>query len=148
MPNDRIEAEHIDDALQKRETSEDAETREVLRRLATGLLRQFQTGTYDPIMSPLASLLGVDEQAQVAQRTVDWHLEGRRDNPPFPERPQFRGIMRPLCQQKLGRDATFRDLNVLLNALVGIERDVVLSPGPTARMIITAKLVDAYALGQ
>ena len=147
MPNDRIEAQDISHALAQREVALGPPTREAIRQLATGLLRQLHTGTADPVMDPLRRLLGVNEKAQVAQRTVDWCLEGIRDNPPFPQRPQLRGAMSELFQQTSGRNATTEELDTLVNALVGIERDVVLAPGPMPRMVIGGKLVDAFVLG-
>jgi hypothetical protein len=145
MADHRIDAAHVTAAL--RGHPADAETREALRVLATGLLRRLKAGADDSIASALAALLGQDERMQCAQRTVDWYREGERDQPPFPERPQMRAAIADVFARTLGRDATATELRVLVNALVGIERDVVLSPGPMARMIIAKTLVDAYAAG-
>ena len=147
MANDRIEEQHILTALNKRQEVADADTREALRRLATGLLRQFHTGGFDPTMGALQGLIGPGEQDQFAQRTVDWFLEGRRDNPPFPERPAMRGQLRQSLAQMLGRDATSTELDVVVNALVGAERDLVMAPSPGVRMVIAVKLAEAFQAG-
>jgi hypothetical protein len=145
---DRIEEKQVGDALARRSTSADVTTREALRVLATGVLRQFHTGTPDPIMEPLKELLGVDEAAQFAQCVVDWYLDGRRDtNPPFPERPQMRSAMGALFQKTAERDSTAEELDVLVNALAGAEEDLVLTPSPLKRMSIAQYLVNAFARG-
>jgi len=147
MPDDRVEQQQISTALTRRHQVADSETTEAIRQLATGLLRQFHTGAFDPVMNALKSLLGVGEQDQFAQRTVDWYLEGRRDNPPFPERPSMQGLLRQSLSHMLNRDATPTELDVVLNALVGAERDLVLSPSPGKRIVIAVKLAEAFALG-
>ena len=144
---DRIETQHISTALTSRHEAADADTTEALRRLATGLLRQFHTGGFAPDLSAFANLLGPGEQDQFAQKTVDCYLTGRRDNPPFPQRPAMRSQLRQSLHDMLGRDATATEIDVVLNALVGAERDLVLAPSPAARMIIAVKLAEAFAAG-
>jgi hypothetical protein len=85
---------------------------------------------------------GIDEQVQCAQFATDWYLEGRRDVPPFPERPQFEDAVANLFAQA-GRTATDDEVTVIVNVFVGLERDALLAPSPTGRMIIAGKLFDA-----
>lgn len=149
MPDDddRIDEQHIVTALARRHEAADADAREALRRLTTGLLRQFHTGTFDPVMNALQGLLAFDEKDQFAQRAVDWFLVGRRDNPPFPQRPEMRALLEQELATRLGRDATSTELDVVVDALAGAERDLLMAPNPGARFVIAVKLAEAFAAG-
>jgi hypothetical protein len=147
MPDGRIEDQYLTDALAKRKTKVDASTLDALVTLATGLLRRFHTGTADAIFDPLKKWLGIDEKAQFAQGTVDWYVEGVRDNPPFPERPSMRGEIESIFSETLDRNPSDVELEVLLDCLVGAERDLFLAPSPGKRIVLAEKLVDAFQEG-
>jgi hypothetical protein len=144
--DDRIEEQAIAEALAARSTSASLVVRDAVARLATGLLRQFHIAPEDPILGPLKTLVGVDEKEQCAQVVTDWYLAGRRDIPPFLERPQFQHAISNLFA-KAGATATDTEVTVLVNVLVGLERDALLAPSPAGRMVIAGKLFDAYGLG-
>src|SRR5262249_11216828 len=103
-------------------------------------------GGTDPILDYLRKLLSVDKRVQCAQAVTDCYLEGRRDNPPFPERPQFMQVIPNLFSQAGGK-ATDAEVDVLVNTLVGVGRDALLAPSPVGRMVIAGKLFDAYGVG-
>ena len=98
-------------------------------------------------MNALQGLLAFDEKDQFAQRVVDWFLVGRRDSPPFPHRPVMRALLRQSLAEMLGRDATSTELDVLVNALAGAERDLVMAPSPGKRFLIAVKLAEAFTEG-
>ena len=147
MPDDRIDDQHVTTALGFRHESAAPPVRAAIARLTTGLLRLAHAAGSDPVTAAVQSLLGVDEKAQCTQRVVDWTLAGRRDNPPFPERPQFRPQMRNDLTARLGTVPADDVVETLVNALVGAERDLLVAPLPGARMVIAGTLVDAYANG-
>jgi hypothetical protein len=99
------------------------------------------------VTDALMKLLGVDERDQCAQRTVDWFRVGRRDNPPFGERPEFRHEIRKDLTDRLPAAPTDDIVETLVNALAGAERDLLMAPLPGPRFVISGKLVEAYALG-
>jgi hypothetical protein len=148
--DDPVDEQHVGHALARRKATTDSATRGALVRLATGILRQLHVGASDPIMDPLKKLLGVDEREQIAQTVTDWYLEGRRDSPPFAGRPVWRPALADVFRKepRLAREPTDLELDVLVDALVGVERDRVLAPSPMARMVIASKLVDAWARGE
>lgn len=147
MAEDRLDEQHIVDALERRRQPAGPETREDLRQLGTGLLRRFHTGTFDPILDPLKTLLGVDEKGQFAQCTVDWYLDGRRDSPPFAHRPEMRAAMSRLLNETTDCQPAAHELNTLVNALAGAESDRVLAPAPAKRLVLAQQLVEAYVVG-
>ncbi len=144
---DTVTGANIADAFAARQQTETAERFEVLRRLATGLLRRTRGAVADPIFGALAALLGVDEAAQCAQKTVDWYLFGRAGSPPFPEAPQMRGAAAQVLEGRLHRAATDAELDVIVFAIPGAENDLVLAPSPMKNMLITRALAEAYADG-
>ena len=147
MPDDRIDDQDVVTELIRRHTSADPAVRATIGRVATGLLRKVHAGASDPVTDSVKSLLGVDERDQMGQRTVDWYLEGLRDNPPFPERPQMRPFIEGALEARTGQAPTDDVVEVLVNVLVGVERDVLLAPSPAGRVIIGRSLVDAFAMG-
>jgi hypothetical protein len=146
MVNDRINEHDIIAALSHRHTPADAASREALGQLATGVLRQLQSGALGDL-DPLRDLLGVDENAECAQRIVDWFLAGRRDSPPYPHRPEMRASMGDLYQQETNRAATDVELAVLVNALAGGEADLFPAALPAQRMVLAHTLVDDFVNG-
>jgi hypothetical protein len=146
MPNDRIDVQDVTDALTHRHTTADAETREALRRLATGVLRQLHSGAFGDF-DPLRDLLGIDEKAECAQRVVDWYLVGDRGNPPFAPRPEMRVQMGVAYQEATKTPATDAELDVLAKALAGAEPDLFLAALPAQRMGLARTLVDDFVNG-
>jgi hypothetical protein len=143
---DRINEHDIIAALAHRHTPADAATRDVLRQLATGVLRHLHSGALGDL-DPLRDLLGVDEKAECAQRIVDWFLAGRRDSPPYGHRPEMRGAMGDLHRQETNTAATDVELDVLVNALAGGEADLFPAAIPAQRMGLARTLVDDFVHG-
>ena len=114
--------------------------------VATGVLRHLHSGALGDL-DPLRDLLGVDENAQCAQRIVDWWLAGRRDSPPYPHRPEMRGVMGDLYKQETKTAATDVELEVLVNALAGGEADLFPAAIPAQRMGLARTLVDDFVNG-
>ena len=108
----------------------------------------FTPAANDPIVTPLKNLLGVDEKAHCAQRLVDWFLDGRRNSPPY----EYRGVIGP-PMAKLYRDetagaaATDVEMDVLVNALAGGERDLFVAVIPAERLVLARTLVDDLIFG-
>ena len=146
MVNDRINEHDIIAALAHRHAPADAVTREALRKLATGVLRHLDSGALGDL-DPLRDLLGVDENAECAQRIVDWLLAGRRDSPPYPHRPEMRDVMGDLYKQETKTAATDVELEVLVNALAGGEADLFPAAIPAQRMGLARTLVDDFVNG-
>jgi hypothetical protein len=143
---DRIDLAHVIDALDHRQATVDDATQESLRQLATGVLEQLHSGALSNL-DPLRDLLGIDEQAECAQRIVDWYLFGRRDNPPYVHRPQMRAVMGDLYRQETETAATATELDVLVNALAGGEDDLFPAALPAQRMELARTLVDDFVHG-
>jgi hypothetical protein len=145
--DDRIDDQHVTTALDRRHAAATPSVRAAIAKLAGGLLQHMHAGDLSDPTDALNALLGVDEKDQCTQRVVDWFLEGRRDNPPFPERPQFLQLIRNDLKARLGSAPAEDVVETLVNALAGAERDLVLAPSPGARMVIENTLVDGYVIG-
>jgi len=141
----RIDDSHIAEAFAARHTSDTPER--VLRRLATGLLRVLKAGGTDPVTSFMMTVLGVDERAQCAQRTVDWYLFGRRDNPPFVDKPAMRGGARQALTGPLGRAPTDVEVDVIVTVLPGALNDLLTASIPVQRLVALQALTSAYVMG-
>jgi hypothetical protein len=146
MANDRIDEQYIIDGLAHRHAAADAPTREALRQLATGVLRQLHSGELGDL-DPLRDLLGIDEKAECAQRIVDWLLAGRRDSPPYLHRPEMRAAMGHLYEDETEKAATDVELEVLVNALAGGEADIFPAAIPAQRMGLARTLTKSSTSG-
>jgi len=85
--------------------------------------------------------------AQVAETVVDYYLDGRRDNPPFPQRPQIEPILRSWFNQVGAAMPQAAELDVLANVEIGILVDR-FSNGPRpAKQGVADMLGSAYVAG-
>ena len=144
---ERIEDLHIANAFTARDATETADKRSVLRRLATGMLRTLKSGIMEDPLVTLMKKLGVDERQQCAQRAVDWYLDGRRDNPPFPQKPAMRGAARQALEGPLGREPTDVELDVIVTTLPGAINDLRTAAIPGEKLAILRALASAYLRG-
>jgi hypothetical protein len=137
----------VREALEIRGKSADDE-RPALTRIVLGLLRLMIDPTGGLPATLASTIFGTAPVAvQMAQQIVDYWLDGIRDMPPFPQRPQmwpilasaFRTVLEPIP------DAT--TMGVLVNVCIGILQDRYPNGPRAAKQGVAQAMVQAYDVG-
>ena len=78
---------------------------------------------------------------------MDWFPDGRRNSPPYGDRGVIGPLIAKLYRDETGAAATDVQMDVLVNALAGGERDVFVAVIPTERLVLARTLVDDLIFG-
>src|SRR5262245_57465123 len=125
----------------------DAE-RAALVRIVLGLLRLMIDPT-GGIQATLASMLfgTASVPVQTAQKIVDYWVDGIKDVPPFPWRPQMWPIVASAFQTVLEPIPEATTMGVLVNVCIGILQDRYPNGPHAAKQGVAQAMVQAYNVG-
>jgi len=138
----------IREALAVRHAAADDDDRATLARVTLGMLRLM----IDPTGGVLGTLLVTwfhvpPPPAQMAQTIVDAWLDGRRDAPPFPQRPQMWPILASAFQTVWEPVPAAPVLGVLVDVCIGVLLDRYPAGPVVAKQGVAQLVARAYVLG-
>jgi len=147
MPTTEEISKYVGTALAKRKTKAKPDERNVLVRTTLGLLRMMIDPT-GGVLGTLATALGVPSAgAQAAQRVVDYWLDGRRDMPPFPQRPQMWPLVTKAFHQIAEPTPGPIAVGALIDVAIGILNDRFPNGHGGIKEGVSQVVVRAYAMG-
>ncbi len=121
---------------------------EAVVTIALGLLRQLDDPTGGAAVALASTVFGLlTLPAQVGQKVVDYYLSGKRDMPPFPQRPQIEPILRSWFTQAGASMPQAGEIDVLVNVEIGILQDKFPNGPKAAKQGVAEVLGNAYVAG-
>jgi hypothetical protein len=153
MPDDHIPPKDdlekaVREALETRGKDAKDGERAALVRLVLGLLRLMVDPTGGLPATLASTLFGLAPvPVQTAQKIVDYWIEGIKDVPPFPWRPQMWPIVASAFQTVLEPIPDATTMGVLVNVCIGIIQDRYPNGPHAAKQGVAQALVQAYNVG-
>jgi len=147
VPSSKEMGQLVGTALAKRKAKVKPAERTTLARVGLGLLRMMIDPT-GGVLGTLATSLGLPSVGdQAAQRMVDYWLDGRRDSPPFPQRPQMWPLVTKVFHQIAEPTPDAVVMDVLINVAIGILNDRFPTHHSGVKEGVSQVVARAYAMG-
>jgi len=138
----------VREALQTRGKGATDDERAALVRIVLGLLRLMIDPTGGLPATLASTLFGTASvPVQTAQKIVDYWLDGIKDVPPFPQRPQMWPIVASAFQTVLEPIPDATTMGVLVNVCIGILQDRYPNGPRAAKQGVAQAMVQAYNVG-